>query len=234
MIILDVEQGFEEWVNARCGVVTMSHAKDMLTKGRGVTRKNYILDVASERLSGKPVDRIETRDMIRGIELEPFARQAYAHETGNRIATTGLAFLDEERRISASPDGITGQIEGGGVEIKCPLPRNHLKYLDAMGAPGAIMPQIQGNMWVFNAQRWDFVSFCPEFTQRPLAIFSVKADPVMIAEIEAAAYAAVAEIDRIVNSISAYSYRDRAALDVILWQAQAHMEEVFGDGEIDL
>ena len=160
----------------------MSHAQDLITKGRGnapsVTRLNYILDVAAEKLSGKPTETVKTWDMERGILLEPFALRAYQAQTGANVENIGLAYLDDKRTISASPDGLCGSVGAGGVEIKCPRPRTHMRYIKNGAKQNAA--QIQGNMWIFGAQWWDFVSFCPEFSACPLHIERVERDDDMI------------------------------------------------------
>ena len=53
-------QGTPEWKNARVGCITMSNAKALLTGGSGATRKNYLLDVASEMASGVLIDNIKS------------------------------------------------------------------------------------------------------------------------------------------------------------------------------
>jgi len=181
-IIIDLfEQGSQEWLDARVGCVTMSNAGLLLVGGKGITRKNYIIDVASEMISGIPSKQISTFDIDRGNALEPMAREAYELLTGTKVRQIGIGYLDEMKRIAASPDGLT---DIGGIEIKCPQPKAHLRTILAKESPKEYQAQMQGCMWVFGVDRWDFVSFCPQFKPMPICIISVNRDEEMIKLIE--------------------------------------------------
>ena len=56
-------------------------------------------------------------------------------------------------------DGLVG--DDGGIEIKCPLPHNHIAYLRAGDVPGKYIPQIQGCLWITGREWWDFMSYHP-------------------------------------------------------------------------
>jgi len=192
-IILDhFEQGTKEWRDSRVGCVTMSNAKKLLTKGKGKTLEAYLIDVASEAASGQLSDGFKSYDMERGNMLEPMAVQAYESETGEKVRRVGIGYLNEDRRIAASPDGI---MTGKGIEIKCPNPKAHLRTILQASAPKEYAPQMQGGMWIFDMSEWDYVSFCPAFKPMPICIITVKRDEAMIAEIEAASLAAIEKID---------------------------------------
>lgn len=192
-IYLDhIEQGTEAWFQARLGRITMSNAGKLLAGGQGKTRNSYIISVASELITGIAADKISTWDMERGILLEPYARQAYESMTRREVRQTGLAYLNEERRISASPDGVMAY---RGVEIKCPSPKNHLATIIEGKSPRKHAPQLQGSMWVTDLALWDYCSFCPEFKEMPLFIVTAYRDEEMIKRIEESALRAVEEVD---------------------------------------
>jgi len=232
MIIKRFKQGSDEWIAGRVGRVTMSHAKELLTGGSGVTRHNYLLDVCSERLTGRPVERVSTWDMERGILLEPFALEAYELQTEIEIDTIGFAYLDEGEKISASPDGLTGSGGNGGVEIKCPRPKAHMRYLDSATAMKQYMGQVQGNMWIFGAEYWDFVSFCPEFAACPLHIQRIERDDDMIEKIKMAALEGVEMVDAMEHAIR----RNPVAewMDAICSEAIVAVDAYLNDGEVQL
>jgi hypothetical protein len=214
----------------------MSNAQALLSKGRGnapsITRRNYLLDVAAEILSGKPTASINTYDMMRGTELEPYAMRAYEAATGRSMTTIGLGYLNEDQRISGSPDGVTGLIDGGGgVEIKCPKPRAHMRYIDELSAPKKHAPQMNGNMWVFDAKSWDFVSFCPDFKPMPLLIVHAARDDELVDQISMESRLAIDEIDEIVEIVRQHKTID--AVNKIAADAAAYMEMLFNDGEVN-
>jgi len=196
-VILDhIEQGTDEWYQARLGRITMSNADKLLTGGKGVTRTSYIIDVASEIVSGLPSEKVNTWDMARGTLLEPFAREAYEAQTGLSVKQVGLGYLDENRRISASPDGLTID---GGMEIKCQGAKAHLRTIIDAKNPTKFTPQIQGSIWVFDTDTWDYCSFCPEFKTMPLFVMRVKRDEEIIKQIQDSALKAVFEVDEYVK-----------------------------------
>jgi hypothetical protein len=171
--------------------------------------------------------------MERGNELEAFARDAYMTETGTTLGEVGLGFLDDNLRISASPDGLTGLTNLGGVEIKCPNPKAHMATIQAMSAPKAYLPQCNGNMWVFGCESWDLVSFCPEFEARPLVIIRVKRDEEMIKKISESAHRGVQEIDAMIKIAEDYQYTNPDELQSITNGALAHMEMIYIGTDVD-
>ena len=204
IIIEDMEQGSQEWLIARLGLITMSHAKDLLTGGSGVTRTNYIISVASEVISRVGAYQVSTWDMQRGNLLEPFAVQAYEAYTDSEVQRVGIVYLDEMKRISASPDGFR-QGEKHGLEIKCQAPKNHMKTIIESTNPKQFMAQIQGSMWVTGYDKWDYCSFCPEFKTAPLFIKTIERDEAMISKIKESALQAVLEVDEYVKLAQGYT-----------------------------
>jgi hypothetical protein len=191
-----MEQGSPEWFAARVGCITMSKANILLTKGKGITLENYIIDIASEVASGMPANKIKTFDMERGNTLEPLARRAYESYTGQNVRQIGLGYLDDYKRISASPDGL---VSNKGIEIKCPGTKAHMQTIAAGESPKQYKPQMQGGMWIFDLPEWDYVSFCPQFKPMPLYIITMRRDEEMIKEIRDSAHLAVQKVDEYVR-----------------------------------
>jgi len=191
-----LEQGTEEWKNARVGCITMSNAKAMLTAGNGVTRRNYLLDVASEMASGVLIGNINTIDIARGNLLESYARRVYEEIKGVIVEEVGIGYLNKDMRVAASPDGL---IKDGGVEIKCPNPKAHMRTIAAGEAPKEYVPQMQGCMWVFGVNKWDYVSFCPQFGEKPIHIITQYRDDEIIKKLESSVMKGIEEIDEFIE-----------------------------------
>lgn len=198
MIVHKCEQGSEEWQQLRCGVVTMSHAKELLTGGKGKTRQSYILDVVSERLSGKPIESYSSIDMQRGQFLEPYALKLLEEVNGAPIDRVGFITTDDGR-IGCSPDGLFGEM--AGIEIKCPNPRQHIRNIKSNGFDDYIA-QVQGNMWITGRQLWYLVSFCPWVTQNPFYYEVINIDNEIVKKIKESAISAANEIDYLVAELS--------------------------------
>jgi hypothetical protein len=107
----------------------------------------------------------------RGIALEDLARETYEKRTGHAVIGVGLC-LHESGGFGCSPDGLVysrdyfptegnPQVYGHGIEIKCPIPETHAKYLLAGTLPDEYRPQVHCSLAVTGLDRWDFMSFCP-------------------------------------------------------------------------
>lgn len=197
MIVSAIRQGSDAWREARCGVVTASNFKAILTRGGGKTRSAYMRRLIEEIITGRVAESsFHSEAMSRGVDLEPRARRAYESLTGHSVREIGLAWLDDARRVAASPDGLIG--EEGGLEIKCPLPHTHEKYLSGGCVPTAYLPQVQGNLWVTGRKWWDFVSFAPEFGEKKrVMLCRVHRDEAYIATLRAEVLRFVEELDRL-------------------------------------
>ncbi len=78
--VIDCDQRSPEWFAARAGKVTASRASDFLARtksGYSTSRKNYLVQLVAERLTGSPQEGgFVSAAMERGIELEPFVSEA--------------------------------------------------------------------------------------------------------------------------------------------------------------
>lgn len=158
--VIDVPQRSPEWYAARAGRATGSRAAAVLAKiksGEAATRRDYKLQLAVERLVGKPQEGGFTNaDIQRGIDLEPAARDAYEVETGEIVRTVGFLSMIEHS-AGCSPDG---RIDGGLVGFKCPKSTTHVDYLKCNRVPPEYVPQVTHELWVAaDADHYDFVSY---------------------------------------------------------------------------
>ena len=177
----------------------MSHAKDLLTGGKGVTRQTYLMSVVSEIVSNYPDDQYRSDDMIRGNELERFALDAFMSQHDKHCETVGFVLHDDER-IGCSPDALS---KNAVIEIKSPKPETHLKYMNRNYAITAHNPQMQGNMWICEKEACWFVSFCPWVESAPLIAHLVSADYDVISKIEESSLSGADEIEKMVEAIKA-------------------------------
>ena len=97
--------------------------------------------------------------MRRGTALEDDARNIYT-ERHAPVTTVGFGRIDGNGyTFGASPDGLVDEL--GGLEIKCPKPSTHFRTILEGEVPRIYLPQIHGNMLVFDADWWDFMSHDP-------------------------------------------------------------------------
>jgi putative phage-type endonuclease len=160
--IVNCEQRSEEWFAARAGRVTGSRAADVMAKiksGEAAARRDYRLQLAVERITGKPMDQggFVTADMQRGIDLEPKARQAFIDKSGLPVAETGFVVRDD-MPIGCSTDGDLSDFEGI-LEIKCPKSATHIEYLKGKRIPPKYVWQVTHNVFTTGAKYAHFVSY---------------------------------------------------------------------------
>ncbi len=160
----DCKQGSEEWLRLRLGIPTASEFDNLVTpewKVRtGQTPETYMLKKVAEKAMGAPLLSYASGAMEQGVILESEAVAWYEFAHGATIERPGFCTTDDGR-IGCSPDGLLGA--DGGIEIKCPEPHTHLKYLLAGAVPKEYMAQVQGSIYVTGRAWWDFVSYSRHF-----------------------------------------------------------------------
>lgn len=187
MKIYTCEQGESAWLDARLGKVTASEADQILTpefamrKGEGV--QTYIAKKCAETLLRRPVADFGSFVTEEGEAMEYEARRWFAWEHSVKVRQVG--FIEhEDGRCGCSPDGLIG--DDGGVEIKCPQPTNHVRYVLDGTLPKDYAVQVHFSLYVTQRPWWMFVSYrkkLPEF------VLKVERDEAIMAKIETALHA---------------------------------------------
>lgn len=183
MEIFNCEQGTPEWFECRRGIPTASRFKDVMSKGRSKNvpskvRSTYIMELASERITGVPMATFSTRHTDRGNEFEADARNGYSFL---KDVDVGLVGFFKNGDNGASPDGLVG--DNGQIEIKTKLADLHLSAVISNSVPAEHIKQVQGQLLVTEREWCDFVSFWPGL---PLFIKRMHRDEDIIKEISEA------------------------------------------------
>ena len=195
MIILNHEQGSDEWLASRLGKPSASNFKRLVTT-KGEPSKQavgYVHELIGERLTGESDSFYTNEHMERGNELEPEARQAYEFIHDVDVTEHGF-LLHDSGEYGCSPDGVIYQNEKivSGLEIKCPKASTMVKYhLNPTTFQSAYFQQVQGCMLITGAQSWDLFAYHPKV--KPLLI-PVMRDDEFLAKLQV-------EIDKSVDII---------------------------------
>jgi putative phage-type endonuclease len=170
----DLEQGSDEWLEARRGLITASAIGQLITPATIRAASNdksraLIAQLAAERITGRVDPVFVNDDMMRGNLHEPVARDKYAETHGVTVEQVGFMVREFSGgvRIGASPDGLINT--DGGLEIKCPRAKAHIQTILSGDVPPWNMAQVQTSLLVSGRDYWDFVSFSsglPLFTKR--------------------------------------------------------------------
>jgi putative phage-type endonuclease len=198
-----MEQRSDEWFEARLGKVTASKIADVMstlkTGKEAITRKNYRIQLVSERLTNKKADSFINDAMRIGIEREDDARTTYIFKH-NDVEEIGFVDHPTIPMTGASPDGLVG--EYGLIEIKCPLATTHTDTIISGEAPSKYIPQMQWQMACTGRKWCDFVSYNPDFPESlQLFVVRVERDDTLIKELEDGVKKFLSEVDETVTKL---------------------------------
>jgi len=191
-----MEQLTPEWFAARLGKITASRMADVMAKtksGPAASRKNYMMELICEKLSGESVDFYKNAAMQRGTDLEPIARGAYEASKGLFVKEEGLVDHPTIIGLAASPDGLVG--DNGLIEIKCPNTATHLDFLKTSKIPSKYILQMHTQM-ICTGRNWcDFVSYDDRLQGLEYKCVRVELDPKISNDIETEAKLFIEEMN---------------------------------------
>ena len=174
MTTVNLEQGSQEWLLARCGKVTASRVADIMAKtksGYSASRGNYMAELVCERLTGVPTDTFKSAAMEWGTAQEPHARAAYEAAGGVLVEEVGFVPHPSIPDTGASPDGLVK--DNGLIEIKCPNTATHIETLLSGKVPDRYNTQMQWQMACTGRVWCDFVSYDPRMPEN-MRLFLVR------------------------------------------------------------
>lgn len=159
--IIDCEQRSDEWYKSRLGIVTASCMNDVLSKGAGKTRKTYMNKLIAERKTGEPQESYMNAAIQRGVDMEPEVLEMYKQVVEDECTEVGFGKNFEEIGwVGASPDLLVG--EKGMAQFKTRAPHLQVEILLSQKIPSYTVKQMQCEMWVWEKDWSDFVSYCPK------------------------------------------------------------------------
>ena len=164
MKIHDVKQGSGEWIKLRLGLPTASEFDNLVTPewklrtGQGVD--SYLYRKLAEKVMGVPLHDMSSWAQGQGSLLENEALPWFIFDRGVDVQRVGFCTTDDGL-AGCSPDGLIG--EEGGIEIKCPQPEAHLRYLMDGKLPKDYAAQVHGSLYVTGRKWWWFLSYSRQF-----------------------------------------------------------------------
>lgn len=195
-----MEQRSNEWFEARRGKITASRIKEALLAGKHTQAyQKYWAECLAVRM-GEAAREIQERgdlskDVRRGIELEPEARAYYQFMQDVDVVEPGFILHPTLPHCGASPDGLVG--DKGLIEIKCRRTAEHINFMIHKKIPDPYQYQMQFQMMCTGREWCDYVSFDPRMAPYNLQFdyLRVYPDPEKIEEITNAVHEFNTEID---------------------------------------
>ena len=198
-----IEQRTEAWHNARAGKATASRIADIMARtksGPAASRKNYMAELAIERLTGVHEEGFKSADMQWGIIHEGSARDEYCMSRGVLVNECGFFDHPSIPMTGASPDGLIG--DDGLIEIKCPRSATHIEFLLTGEIDSRYKYQMLWQMACTGRQWCDFVSYDPRMPEKlRMKVVRFERDDEEIARIEDEVDAFLRELDAQVGAL---------------------------------
>ena len=170
-IYKELEQGSDEWLQARAGIVTASVVGQLVTPtlktANNDTSRGLTNTLVAERITGRVVQVNPSQAMQRGTLDEPYGRAKYAEHYAP-VDEVGFIVRDFGKfKLGYSPDGLVG--DDGLIEIKSRDPKKHIATILADEVPAENMAQCQTGLLVTGRAWIDYTSYAggmPLWTKR--------------------------------------------------------------------
>jgi len=176
----DLIQGSDEWLQARCGLLTASEFGLLLTPKTLKSADNpksraHCWEIAAQRITGYVEPHFISDAMLRGHLDEELARAAYSQRFA-KVREVG--FVTNSKwgfTLGCSPDGLVG--DEGMIECKSRGQKFQVQTIVEHYESGAIpedyILQVQGQMLVTGRKWCDLISYSGGL---PMATMRVEAD----------------------------------------------------------
>lgn len=186
----DLIQGSDEWHQARCGLLTASEMKLIMTPTLKVADNDksraHLYELLAQRITDYVEPHYVSDDMLRGHQDEQIAVYTYSEK---RAPVTHVGFMVRDFgafKIGYSPDGLVG--DDGLIEVKSRRQKYQVQTIVDYLPAAEIMPeyvlQAQTGLLVSGRKWIDHITYCGGL---PMAIVRVFPDPELQAAIMNAA-----------------------------------------------
>lgn len=186
----DLVQGSEEWHAARCGLLTASEIKLIVTPTLKIASNDkeraHLYELLAQRITHYVEPSYISDDMLRGEEDEIFARSLYAERYA---PVQEMGFITNDRwgfALGFSPDGLVG--DDGFIEVKSRRQKYQIETIVECVAdsklPQDYMLQVQTAFLVSERKWCDFISYSGGLHMVTIRVFP---DPAVMAAIVTAA-----------------------------------------------
>lgn len=159
----DIIQRSPEWYAARCGLLTASEMRHIITPAKlqyaqNDKEKTHLYELLAQRINNYVEPTFQSFDMMRGQDDESRAREAYNDKYG-KVDMCGFMVNDKWGfPIGYSPDGLVDF--NRVIEAKSRLQKYQLETILTGEMPPEFMLQVQTGLLVSERERCDFISYC--------------------------------------------------------------------------
>lgn len=173
----EMVQGSDEWAAARCGLLTASEMRLIVTPtlkaASNDKERGHLYELLAQRITKHVEPRYISDDMLRGREDEISALELYARHYGT---TERVGFVTNDKfgfTIGYSPDGLVG--DNGQVECKSRNQKYQIQticdYVTNSSIDPDFMIQVQTGLLVTEREWCDLVSYCAGLPMATVRVF---------------------------------------------------------------
>lgn len=157
----DITQGTDEWLAARCGLLTASEMKLIITPTLKIAsnekERAHLYELLAQRMTKYVEPHYIGDDQIRGWDDEIAARALYAEKFA---PVEEVGFITNDRwgfTLGYSPDGLVG--DDGLIEIKSRRQKYQAETIVTEEIPAEFLIQVQSGMLIAERDWLDFISY---------------------------------------------------------------------------
>lgn len=173
----DLVQGSELWMSTRCGLLTASEMKHIITPAKLQYASNdkeraHLYELLAQRITSYVEPHYISDDMIRGMTDEIDARALYAKNYGE-IQEVGFITNDKYGfTLGYSPDALVG--DDGVIECKSRRQRYQIETIIGGVMPADYAIQVQTGLLVSERAWCDFISYSAGLPMLTLRVYPDK------------------------------------------------------------
>lgn len=167
----ELDQGSDDWLQLRCGVMSASIMNDILTPTLKVSSnektRQAVYDIACQRITNYIEPQFMTDSMLRGHDDEEKARELYSDNIAPVEEIGGMVREFEFGSVWYSPDGLVW--DDGLIEVKSRRQGLHFKTIVEGEVPKEHILQCQAALLISGREWIDYISICrgmPLFIKR--------------------------------------------------------------------
>lgn len=187
----DLEQGSDEWLEVRRGILTASELKNIITPSTMKAASNdkersYLYEIVAQSISGFVEPHYISDDMLRGHVDEVEARVLYSKHYSD---AGHCGFITNDKwgfTLGYSPDGLVG--DDGLVECKSRRQKYQIETIVKREVPIEHIIQCQTGLLISERKWLDYVSYCGGLPMFVLRVFPDQKAHDAIIEASAAFY----------------------------------------------
>jgi hypothetical protein len=157
----DLQQGSQEWLDARRGLLTASEMSRIITPklkvADNVDSRSHVYEIAAQRIAGWVEEGFTSYKMMRGHEEEIDARDHYRK---HYAPVEHVGFITNDRwgfTLGYSPDGLVGEI--GLIEAKSRDPKFQVETIVKGEIPSEHLIQVQSGLLISEREWCHFLSY---------------------------------------------------------------------------